>query len=50
MMVALHAAPPAGRQLALLLASYAAVNAGTLYVFLLRPFQAPDGSTARFMW
>jgi alpha-1,2-glucosyltransferase len=29
---------------------YAVVNAGTLYMFLARPFKWPDGSVARFMW
>lgn len=29
---------------------YAVVNAVTLYVFVVRPFTWPDGSTARFMW
>ena len=27
-----------------------AVNALTIYVFLMRPFTWPDGSIARFMW
>ncbi|KAL4152436.1 hypothetical protein PRNP1_009366 [Phytophthora ramorum] len=32
------------------IAVYMAVNALTLYVFLYRPFEWVDGSTARFMW
>ncbi len=27
-----------------------AVNAATLYIFVMRPFTWPDGSVARFMW
>jgi alpha-1,2-glucosyltransferase len=30
--------------------AFSAVNAATLYVFAYRPFEWPDGSTARFMW
>lgn len=39
-------------QSALLLSSVAfvIVNAMTLWVFVARPFTAPDGSTGRFMW
>jgi len=29
---------------------YAAVNSVTIYIFLFRSFQWPDGSVARFMW
>ncbi|KAE9297150.1 hypothetical protein PF008_g23819 [Phytophthora fragariae] len=31
-------------------AAYMAVNALTLYIFLYRPYEWVDGSTARFMW
>ena len=31
-------------------AGYAAVNAAALWLFLRRPFAAPDGSVGRFMW
>lgn len=50
MLVALHITPPRFQQLWLLLAVFVAVNIGTLYMFVERPFQWPDGSTARFMW
>lgn len=42
-------APPKAASLATA-AAFVAVNAATLYVFTLRPFAWPDGSTARFMW
>ena len=32
------------------LVMYGGINAGTIYLFLLRPFLWPDGSVARFMW
>lgn len=46
----LNLRPPTARQLALLVAGYAAVNAATLWVFVARPFAWPDGSVARFLW
>ena len=33
-----------------ILVVYLAVNAATLWVFLHKPFEAPDGSVGRFMW
>ena len=38
------------RSLALSALFAVAVNALTIYVFLMRPFTWPDGSIARFMW
>ena len=38
------------RALQLTLFVFLAVNAATLYVFLHKPFEAPDGSIGRFMW
>lgn len=29
---------------------YALVNAITIYIFLAKPYQWVDGTTARFMW
>ena len=50
MLLTLHMAPLNGAQLCTTLLLYAVVNAATIYMFLLRPFQWPDGSVARFMW
>jgi len=32
------------------LVMYLFINASTIYIFVFRPFQWPDGSVARFMW
>ena len=46
-----HAPPrPSWKATAATGALFAACNAAVLGLFLLRPFQWPDGSTARFMW
>ena len=50
MMVALHLPPPSLRQGLTLCLGFALVNAGTIYVFLCRPYTWADGSTARFIW
>jgi hypothetical protein len=38
------------RALTLSVLAQAAVNVGVLYLFVARPFVAPDGSVGRFMW
>jgi alpha-1,2-glucosyltransferase len=49
-LVFLHMRTPRPRQLAGIVALFAAADAATLYLFLARPFAWPDGSVARFMW
>jgi hypothetical protein len=49
-LAALRLPPPSTRACVALLASYAAVNAATGYLFLHRPFAYADGSVGRFMW
>lgn len=49
-MVALHMQPASASQLRLIIAAYALTNAATVYIFLFRPFQWPEHSTARFIW
>ncbi|KAL4856318.1 Dol-P-Glc:Glc(2)Man(9)GlcNAc(2)-PP-Dol alpha-1 [Chlorella vulgaris] len=49
-LVFLHMRTPSPRALAVVVASFAAVNAATLYVYLYHPFAWADGSVARFMW
>jgi alpha-1,2-glucosyltransferase len=46
----LHAGFESAWHAALPLGVFAAANAATVYLFVARPFQWPDGSTARFMW
>lgn len=50
MMLALHMVPPKVPQLAMTALAWTAVNAGTVWLFLMKPFAWPDGSVARFMW
>lgn len=49
-MLALHIQPPTVRQTAVAAVAWAAVNAATVWLFLMRPYAWPDGSLARFMW
>lgn len=48
--LSLNMRPPGIGDLRLLASSFLLVNAFTLYVFVTRDFQWPDGSIARFMW
>jgi alpha-1,2-glucosyltransferase len=50
MMIALHLPMPRLAPLLVILVLYLAVDAGTLYLFLEKPFSWADGSVARFMW
>uniref|UniRef100_A0A7S0S2Y7 Dol-P-Glc:Glc(2)Man(9)GlcNAc(2)-PP-Dol alpha-1,2-glucosyltransferase n=1 Tax=Chlamydomonas leiostraca TaxID=1034604 RepID=A0A7S0S2Y7_9CHLO len=49
-MAALHLPHPTKGQSATTLFLFAAMNAATLYMFVMRPFSWADGSVARFMW
>ncbi|KAG2448493.1 hypothetical protein HYH02_006384 [Chlamydomonas schloesseri] len=49
-LLALHLPPPTALQAAGLAATYAAVDAATMGMFLYRPFTFADGSVARFLW
>jgi len=49
-LLGLHFTVPSRTALTLELLCNIAVNAVTLYVFMWRPFIAPDGSVGRFMW
>jgi len=49
----LHAAPTlcsSLRRTTLTIILYVLINALTLFIFIHRPFRAPDGSIGRFMW
>lgn len=46
----LHMRTPSTASLAAIVASFAAANAATIYLFLARPFAWVDGSVARFIW
>lgn len=50
LLLALHMPAPTRQEAWLVLATYAAINAATLHLFLARPFAWADGSEARFMW
>lgn len=49
-LLALHLRPPSTRRAVALAVAWSAVDAGTAWMFLARPFYWPDGSVARFMW
>ena len=50
LLLALHMRPMTTRQLAMTAASYAIINAATIYTFLFRSFVEADGHLARLMW
>ncbi|KAG2482556.1 hypothetical protein HYH03_018515 [Edaphochlamys debaryana] len=49
-LAAMRLRPPSPLQAGALLATYAVVDAGSMFLFLRRPFIFADGSVARFMW
>ncbi|KAG2444946.1 hypothetical protein HXX76_001682 [Chlamydomonas incerta] len=49
-LLALHLPPPSRLQAAGLAATYLAVDAATMALFLYRPYTFADGSVARFLW
>lgn len=50
LLITLNIGLPDEKTSLLTLAMYALINAGTLAMFMYRPFIGPDGQTARFMW
>ena len=46
----LHMRTPSTASLAAIVVLFAAANAATIYLFLVRPFAWADGSVARFIW